>query len=135
MSKKKEYKDVKTFVVKRSEWLRGTSVDSCLLDKEDKMCCLGFYAQSCGLRKQDIRGISSPQECIAQNNKKWDTFLLKESKDPWSYGMPDSIGFDDSKQCVELMKINDSENISDKEREKELTSLFNKAGIKVKFVD
>lgn len=125
MSKKKEYKDVKTFTVKRSEWLRGFNINSCLLNEDGKMCCLGFYARACGLRKQDILDMSDPEQCTSVKNKKWNTFLID-----------DDDGSDDNSQyCWELMEANDDKNLSDKKREKKLTSTFKKAGVKVEFVD
>lgn len=84
--KRKEYKDVKKFTVKRSEWYRGKGPqDSLLLNEDKQKCCLGFYGIACGLRSQDIRGISAPAGVIDEHNKLWKSFLITGSDGLNSY--------------------------------------------------
>ena len=112
-------KDVKEFTVKRKNWYRGKGSDeSCLITADNKKCCLGFYALSCGLKKSDILKVRTPGE-VDLSDKKWITFLLE-------------VGTD-SVECDEAMEINDDQNISDKKREKLLKKLFKNQGIKIKF--
>lgn len=124
--KKKILTDINEFVIKRSEWSRGR--ESCLLDSNGQKCCLGFYALACGLSKSKILEETSPENLERKYyNNKWDTFLLENNKDnPWGY---------DSGSCTRLMEINDDNMSSDKDKEKEIKSIFKGKGIKVKFVD
>lgn len=41
-------KNVKKFTVKRSNWYRGQSGNSYLLNNKGKMCCVGFLALEAG---------------------------------------------------------------------------------------
>lgn len=127
----KEYKDVKTFTVKRSKWQRGEGNQSARLHNDNnKMCCLGFYAKKCGLKKKDITDVASPGEIEYDIKDAWDTFLIKR------LDMPDSTDLlVDSNIANTLMEVNDDVNASDKDRELKLKELFKEQGIKVKFVD
>lgn len=128
----KEYKDVKKFVVKRSKWYRGKGDEgSRLQTSSNKMCCLGFYAKECGLKKKDILDISSPGEVSFDIKSQWDTFLVQNRTSDFS----EETFYMDSSIANDMMEINDSENISEKEREKSLKELFNTQGIKLKFID
>lgn len=127
--KRKEYKDVKKFTIKRSEWYRGKgSDDSRLLNEDKQKCCLGFYSLSCGLRSQDIRDMASPYDVIEEHNKLWKSFLITE---------PDESNELDwnSRDANQLMSINDDEKTSDAHKEKKIITMFKKHGIAVKFVD
>ena len=122
------YKDVKSFTIKRSKWLRmskRTQIYSQMLDgKSGKMCCLGFYATSCGIAKKNIKGEPSPMEVafsLEDNNSKWNTFLISNKYN--------------SKIAGKLMDINDDDETTDAFKEKEIKKIFATKGIKVKFVD
>ena len=128
----KEYKDVKKFVVKRSKWYRGEGdAESRLQTSKNKMCCLGFYAKECGLKKKDILDIGSPGEVPYDIKNLWDTFLL-ESK---THFYTDEPSISDSSIANDMMEINDNEFITEKERELRLKELFKTQGIKLKFID
>jgi hypothetical protein len=131
MSKKKVYKDVKSFTVKRSDWGRGnTGLNSVLYNTDNgKLCCLGFYALSCGLRKQDIKDASSPSYLVNNTYKLWETKLVRDTTINPRY-----LNSVDVFACENLMRTNDSELLSDKQRETQLTKQFAKLGIKVKFI-
>lgn len=60
--KKEKKKEVKSFTVKRSKWLRGEGHgNSYLLRPNDgKMCCLGFLGIACGAEKEDIFDNENP---------------------------------------------------------------------------
>jgi hypothetical protein len=122
---KKVYKDVDSFVVERSKWLRG-SPNGCLLNNEGKMCCLGFYARACGFEPEDIRNVNSPFTLVYQDQFNWDTKLLVS--DP-------HFGRTSSESCKDAITTNDSEEIADPEREADLTDTFNQMGVTVTFVD
>lgn len=134
----KRYKDVKKFVVKRSKWFRGRGNTLSRLQTDNQMCCLGFYAKECGLKKKNITDVVSPGEIEYEIKDIWDTFLLARisniyDSDPDDPGLTDIII--DSEIANSLMEINDDVNISDEDREYKLKELFKEQGIKVKFVD
>lgn len=121
---KKIYKDVKKFVIDRSKWLRGQgSINSYLLDNEGKMCCLGFYAQECGLRPQDIKNVAEPITVVVSKKKDWNSFLIATDG-----------AVDNSPDTWKLMEINDDPKLDDKVREKFIKDRFAEHDIKVKFI-
>lgn len=129
--KNKVAEDVKKFTVNRKRWFRGKGdTKSALLTPSDKMCCLGFYARSCGLPKSQILNILSPMEVHFQTetddygvavgkNKNWHTKLVKNGVN--------------TKTCQQLMVVNDNEELEDKKRESKIKALFKTIGITVKF--
>lgn len=132
MSKKKIYKDVKKFTIKRSKWSRAPSMlnapgnwENSLLNPDGTKCCLGFYADSCGLQSKDIKCVSSPMQVINIQNKNWDTFLTENLGNEYEYN---------AKDCVELIDINDDPTTTDKFKEKQIAKIFEKHGVKVKFI-
>jgi hypothetical protein len=134
---KKVVGDVKSFIVERKKWLRGEgSEDSCLLTEGNRMCCLGFYAEACGLDRKVIRGLSSPMKAVyatqghfIENYK--DKLSTRKSDVIWKTKLVKSGR--DTATCNDMMKINDDEHIDDTIRETKLTALFKKLGIRIKF--
>ena len=115
----------KKFTIKRSEWLRGKNPGGSYLLKpsDSKKCCLGFYILACGGKKCDIKALRGPYSySVRQKTNVPD--LTTKTGDFHSYG-PTS----------ELMGFNDTEHISDKEREKEITRLFKTMDVDVEFID
>lgn len=115
------------FTVDRSKWLRGEDDESMLLRKcDNKMCCLGFFALACGLTRDEISGKSTPSSLAIRNIKLPSTmqFLLDEENQ--------SI---DSRLGNSMMATNDSKNINDDERERQLKLLFEQVGIEILFED
>lgn len=127
-----------TFEVKRSEWVRGASKVSALLVKEDarseaypdrKRCCLGFFANACGIPDSALKGSSTPARYQHQDpwepvSREWDKLTI------WSLSGRRLNG----ELCGNLMACNDNLDITDYEREVELTSLFSELGHTVVFV-
>ena len=104
-------KKVKEVTVKRSKWGKNA-----LINKNDKMCCLGFLARACGYKKDDLLydalpypGLTMPNELNGWNQK---------------YLPNDAQG--------DIAIINDSRKSN---REELLKVEFKKYGIKIKFVD
>lgn len=129
----KEYKDVKKFVVKRSKWFRGQGDEqSRLQTNNNKMCCLGFYAKECGLKKKHIIDVASPSKIEYDIRILWKSFLFNRKEAELA---DDLIRISDSNITNDLMEINDSEVISEKIRERQLKDLFKAQGIKLKFID
>lgn len=122
-----KYKDVKEFVVKRSQWLRGDFENSYLADNTGKKCCLGFYSCAAGFLDKDIKMQGAPNELVDSSGKVWDTFLLghpSEDSEPCN-----------SDACFDLMSINDYDEYDDAEREDLLKEKFAEHGVKVTFID
>ena len=126
------YKDIKSFTIKRSKWLRmskRTQIYSQMLDgKSGKMCCLGFYSITCGIPRENIKNEPSPRDVVFDyDNIVWNTFLLSKRKE---------FGFNkvNSKIAGKLMDINDDEETTDDFKEKEIKKIFATKGVKVKFV-
>lgn len=121
---KKVLGDVKSFVVDCKTWYRGRgSNSSCMLNTNGKSCCLGFYARQCGVENKLMRKKATPLDVVRNTRDiqvQWDTKLIKHNKN--------------SITCERLMETNDSRDLTEPEREKKLTALFKKNGIKVKFV-
>lgn len=123
------------FEVKRSEWFRGHGERSALfvLDgdrppefPDRKRCCLGFFANACGISDADLESIPSPGSvacCPTENKTAW-----AELTEPSVQTRVNSV------QCCQIMKCNDS-NMSDGIIERELTDLFAQIGHDIVFVD
>lgn len=112
---------MKTLVIDKSQWYRGMIESSMLRRPSDgKMCCLGFYALSCGLSKDAITTRRAPSEVDS-----WDTNLIKVT--PSGTRINSSL-------CCRLMRYNDDDSgISDAVRQKRLRILFKRLGVKVVF--
>jgi hypothetical protein len=119
--------DVKSFTVDRSKWYRGQGHSaSSLLQEDGSMCCLGFYAEACGVDRQYLLGKKSPANIDDVVNVPWKTILLME--------LGGVQGRGNSDRCMDLMDINDSKSIYDDVRESGLKELFLKIGIEVVFI-
>lgn len=114
-------------IIDRKKWLRGTRIGSKLLKKTTrKMCCLGFFVRQCGFKIKDIENITSPEIVVAHNKQiSPDNLIYRLLRD----------GRLDSDITYELMRINDSNKISEEVREKELTRLFKKIKFEVEFIN
>ena len=123
------------FEVKRSEWSRGDSYHSALFMAprnrypafpERRRCCLGFFANACGLSDEDIEGIRIP-------------FQIGSIPGNVDFAHWDDWGSlfagDGSPRVNEaIMACNDSSS-NDETREQELTDLFSVIGHEIVFVD
>jgi hypothetical protein len=110
--------------IDRKKWLRGTnktsySYEPLLLNNNDKMCCLGFYARACGLKKKDILDVTEP--CDVDQGKEKLSLLLNRREN-------------NNQVCNQLIHINDNLKTSDTIKEKAIKNNFSKIGVKVKFV-
>lgn len=125
-----------TFEVKRSEWFRGgTGVSALLVREADrredhpdrKRCCLGFFANACGIPDSQISGVSAPATLKNPGTASADWNALTRE------GM--SVTHVNSNLCGDLMECNDNRHLTDAEREVALTRLFSELGHTVVFVD
>lgn len=117
-----------TLIIDRRLWARGgrNSRHSKLL-VGGKLCCLGFHALACGLRKDEIEDMGTPRSAIVQHKldiPEGMRFLFGDSIDHPPH----------SAAARTLMEINDDEQITDDEREKQLTTVFTQYGWAVTFI-
>ena len=118
--------------IKRSKWLRGDPSDhfkddqksyitTYMCDRDGRMCCLGFAAnQISGIAKKEMVELSEPADVYIRQS-----FLTNTI---------DGVAFN-SRLAVLAIEINDAQNITEEQRETELTKLFKKNGIELEFVD
>lgn len=111
---------MKEVTIKRSKWARGGR-DTKLVNSDGTMCCLGFV---CNAYKVPKYVMDTEKPSYVQHPRVPAALLVK-------YGGWDSW---DSLLSEEAIMLNDNELITSKTRERKLTSLFKKVGIKLKFV-
>lgn len=103
-------------VVDRKKWLRGKGdLNSALLLKNGKMCCIGFLARVLNYKPKGIRGICILEDTapvLAEQQK-----FIDENMDALS----DAYG------------INDDMDITDTVREKELRRIGKEMGVRFVF--
>lgn len=123
-----------TFTIQRSKWDRGRCgaavlyphpYVSLLCRKTGKMCCLGFVAIQLGLTEKDIRNEAEPDERNERHAKVLDGVLLVKENDCVAQ----------TELTKRAIKINDHDKLSEPEREKKLSILFELHGHKLVFED
>ena len=134
-AKKISFGDVKSFTINRKYWARGngTDVSNHLLNRNGTRCCLGFYAQACGIPDKELRGVGLVSDVVRSSTVEWNTRLADDSK---------LLAFAQDKPTTQaLVDTNDSyigeyrsSPASEEEREKKIANLFKRFGITVKFV-
>lgn len=123
-------------VISRKRWIRGGDGMSYLLrDTDKKMCCLGFYLRSCGVRPSKLTDRESPREVT---NAKGDVVMP-----PNAAWLVTKTGAD-SRTCLALMRINDDddddpfaadETKREAKREAKIARIFAKHDVRVTFTD
>jgi hypothetical protein len=120
-------------IIDRKEWRRGGSAaekedPTALLCKDGRKCCLGFYALQCGFTPKQIRGALCPVDVFPVEYKTTSPEWLK------------LVWFDavlkthlNTPLTGEAMRINDTADYTEEERESQLTKLFAENGIEVEF--
>lgn len=125
-------KVIKTLTIDRAHWGRGDlrpkrSRGSSLVHVDDgvwtekiptkhlTMCCLGFLGKRCGLSEPEMAGSAYPRGLKQE---------LQELYPDWL----------DTNTQEELASINDSGELTEKEREAQVKEEFKKHGVTVKFV-
>ena len=112
------------FVIDRSKWLRGEGPKgfSVLLRRSDrKMCCLGFYGEHLGVSRRKLIDIGNPP-VIKRFGELAPALVSTHDKSC------------NSSVCDQIIRVNDSQEISDKMREYRLKRLFKSIGVNVEFV-
>ena len=133
--------------IRRGEWLRGRC--GLLFDRATgRLCAQGFVGEACGVSRETMAGDAS--FCgIAEAGaylppKIYDLFVAKadEEAEEWGdaacefSGDLDKVEFLSTQLADETMSINDSVrlDISDGERERQLTELYAPHGIELEFI-
>jgi hypothetical protein len=119
---------MKRFTIDRSKWACGDvkakfgeDAYTALLDPASgAMCCLGFYAASCGFAKKDLLDISFPSH------------ILGFDKKPSLKWLTDVSGALSNQSCI--AQLNDDETLSQNTREARIRAEFAKHNIEVEFV-
>ena len=110
------------FYVQRHNWLRGDSMQSMLLNKHGKRCCLGFVEGQLGVRNEFLLGVLHPR-----STRKINILAQRVSLD--------NPGIADTQLAVDAMQINDTSRYDDETREKELIKLFEIHGHELTFME
>lgn len=115
-------------VIDRQKWDRGRSpsLDQPIaLLSDSGMCCLGFFALSCGYTEEEITDIAAPSD-LNNPSRIPDWMIYKnEIFDTW----------EDSISCQNLMGINDDTKITDTKREELIRMEFAKNDVEVEFIN
>ena len=117
------YKLAKEFTVRRQEWLRGIGPDSTLLRGDGMKCCVGFFAQACGISDHFLTYNDTLHEAL--NELDGDDEIDIEL-DIFNSALENSL---------KIYAANDDEGISDEARETMLIELFAQYGITIRFED
>ena len=117
--------------IDRQKWLRGEgSEDSFLLRHDGKMCCLGFYSLACGLKPENIEGMSTVDEAIDKNG------LCQPNEVAWLIDRNNSKRvFNSSAIANTLMCVNDDVEVRDARREDSIAEIFAEYGVEVEFIN
>jgi hypothetical protein len=113
---------VKKLVIDRAKWLRGKDDSYLLRPTDGKMCCLGFYAESCGFSLDDLSGKTYPSA------------LVTDSQIPEAMRWLVTDEYEDTTTCMSLARINDDAGLNEPIREKRVAEEFAINGIEVEFV-
>lgn len=123
------------YIIDRSKWRRGGDLQlesiwgqTQLLNREGNMCCLGFVCIKDGFKKKDILEVADPSDIDPDFADVCTSITLKVHSDE------DGIYFHSSELTREAININDSEYISEEQREQQLKTLFKKYGHTIIFI-
>lgn len=111
------------FRINRKRWLRGTVNSFLWNDNVQRGCCLGhIIKQATKCTWDKLHFLESPTYYNINKNHGLE-FLLEKHND----------NYDNSELAIEAMIINDYVDLSDKEREEKLISLFKKHKVTIEF--
>lgn len=136
------------FQIDRSKWLNGELVNrhiealkkapnSMLLDKEGRMCCLGFYSLACGIPAKWVVGLSEPGDLELNLVEKLAPTIAYVHQDAYEGedGEPETeCHVEQSLITDKLITANDDTTIGCLEREARIVALFADAGIEAEIV-
>ena len=103
------------FTINRRTWYRGQGADhSALLKQDGTRCCVGFYARALGLKKADI--LCAPTLEDVNTGDRADYCDLEGSND-----------------LQDIYEINDTQDMTEKEREDQIKAIFEQHDVQVMF--
>ena len=111
---------MRKLTIDRKVWFRGSMFGSRLLRDDEKMCCLGIYLESCGVKREDLLKKLSPKSLIANIPMEAQWLIERDSN---------------SDLAKYLIEVNDNESFSDQEREHDLILFFAQAEVEVEFTN
>ena len=119
---------MKKLIIDRKKWYRGRgTAESRLRLKNGTMCCLGFYALSCGKTEDEILDKS---------------YLLTEEYDMYSLPTTEEAEWLNSEleypYCSTSRLLgftNDDVDLKEEDREQQISEIFAKNGVEVEFVN
>lgn len=121
------------FTIYREQWFRGQGslLSKLWRQRDDKKCCLGFFAEALGYTKEDLCEKPTPLD-VDSNNRGIDfpRWVFKEANRDQERGVVDIH----SVSIRTLIKTNDNVDISDYTRESAITAIFAENGVEVEFV-
>jgi hypothetical protein len=136
-------------VIDRSRWCRGLRstlpvqldavidpLDVQLLRFDGKRCCLGFFAQVCGIEDDAIEGHGEPANVDTDVSVTADPLwmrMLVETTDEDEEDLPGT--FENSTLASALIEANDRDGYAEPEREARIAEMFATIGVEVEFVD
>lgn len=113
-------------VVKRSQWIRGRgSANSALLTYRGERCCVGFACRAAGLTDEQILGVGTVAELATT-----------------VYPIPDALHKlvmpgrrSNSEEASSLYTVNDEPHYTDEDREKNISDIGARVGLRFTFED
>lgn len=137
---------MKKLTIERAKWANPSLAhgNSCLINHEGAMCCLGFAILACGVPAADLRGAGTPEDIESIQH---DPMSDETGVDLFLNWVPDYAYEDDEaagiqwKQYVSTnteltrraIEINDSCTMTLAEREEALASWFAEYGVELVF--
>lgn len=126
--------NITSLTIKRSRWARRTEGadkgESSLLNDDGNMCCLGFLGAAVGIPLDRLDGLASPSDHLDHVSA-----LVMWPKEFVPRNIDDGRSFCDSEVTAKAVSINDDEDTTDSEKERDLIYLFDEVGIALTFED
>ena len=134
---------MKKFTIDKKSWRRGGSNQNfdefgrvALLNDKGFMCCLGFICEQSGVDREYLLECAEPQEIPPEFGEqvKFLVNITFEEDEDYEGNIVDDPTLYDTELTNEAIAINDNPALSDEERVKQLTWLFESEGIVLEFV-
>ena len=125
-----------TFTIDRSKWRCGGDIEprgkgyTQMLNQEGYMCCLGQIGRQLGCPDEEMLHCGEPCECGMSS-------LYRDEYDEIDTRLvfpPEWKGILDGEFVSEAIKINDSEELTDIQRERSLERLAEQYGLRIDFI-
>ena len=121
----------KSFTIDRSKWVHGGPKNASklgstsLLNERERMCCLGFYSEACGVPRYDLQSKGTPVGLLG----------ISSFRVPYMTSKRHSGIISNSDLASGLVRINDDhfKNRTPKEKEKAIRADFKTIDVKVRF--